>query len=120
MSRRLLPDAEALRWLGLTLAIDQAIDNPKALGVADLVTPRSWHALVYVSTRPDAVAAYSEIRDSLGLSQNTMTRVVKALERARYVLRSFDGSTGAVLLRLTPDGRNALGEIYFHASKFNV
>jgi DNA-binding MarR family transcriptional regulator len=119
MSRR-FTDADALRWLGITLAIDQAVNSPDEIGVAGLVTPKSWIALGYVATRPGGTAKYADVRDRLRLVQSTMTRVVKVLEAAGYVTRSFDASTGDLLLKVTTEGRNALGEVFFHASKSNV
>lgn len=119
MSRR-FNSADALRWLEVSLAIDLAIDDPKSLGVANLVTPRSWLVLVYIGAKPDEVASYAEVRDCCRLAQNTMTRTVKALESARYVVRTYDANTGGLLLRLTPTGRNALGAIFSHAASRSV
>ena len=119
MSRR-STDADALVWLSLNLAIEKALKNPETLGVAQLKTLKSWAVLGFLTKRTDGVASYTEIRDKLEISQNTMTRVVNVLEHAKYIAREFDGSSGALLLRLKPQGRIAFGAVHSHALEAHI
>lgn len=116
MSRRITV-AEASRWLGITLAIDEAVRNPNELGVAGFSSPKCWHVLIYLESQADSTAKYAQALEDCGFVQSTLARVLKEVETAGYVSRSYDSETREVLLKATVEGRDAVGRIFDHASR---
>lgn len=118
MARR-FDDAEASRWLSITLAIDEAISDPEEVGVAGLTSPRSWIALVYMASRPGGSARYTDLLGHCRFVQSTLARLLKELEEVGYVTRSFEGANHEVLLKATTTGRDAVGKVFSHASRLH-
>jgi DNA-binding MarR family transcriptional regulator len=119
MARR-FDNAEASRWLEIDLALDEALADPTEVGVAGFTSPKAWRALIYLVTRPAAEALYAEVLAHCRVPQSTLARLLRELEQVRYVTRTFEGANHEVLLKATTDGRDAVGKIFFHASKLDI
>lgn len=119
MARR-FDDAEASRWLKIDLAVDEALDDPAEVGVAGFTSPKAWRVLIYLARRPAGAALYADVLADCRLAQSTLARLLRELEQVRYVARTFEGPNHEVLLKTTTDGRDAVGKIFSHASKFNI
>lgn len=72
-----------------------------------------WYVLAYLRALPDQEASVADIAKGSGLSQRSVTRVLPSLERAEYVARRPASSdVRQENLRLTAEGRDAIGKVY--------
>lgn len=111
MSRLSKKDADAFRsWFEITAAVHA----DEGVAVPTPGRPLGLMLIVYLSLQPEEAATYTALRIACRLKhKSSLTEAVKPLQEANLVAstgsRGSDGRERA--LRLTDQGRNAVGQI---------